>query len=83
MKKASGRPAGELRREYKRADFGALQRGRYATKATEATNVVVLDPQVARAFPNDLAVNRALKGVLRARKKGPRARGATRSRRDG
>jgi hypothetical protein len=32
--------------------------------------VVVLEPQVARAFPNDYAVNKALKGLLRGRKQG-------------
>jgi uncharacterized DUF497 family protein len=68
MKKANHKPTDELRPEYKRSDFGTLVRGKYARKVAEATNVVVLEPQVARAFPNDRAVNKALRGVLRNRK---------------
>ena len=77
MKKASPKPADELRPEYKRSDFGALIRGKYAQRVAEATNVVVLDPQVAQAFPNDRAVNKALRGLLRDRKSS--ARPTTRS----
>ena len=68
MKKASGKVSEDLRSEYKRSDFGTLVRGKYARKVAEATNVVVLEPQVAQAFPNDRAVNKALRGVLRNRK---------------
>jgi len=68
MKKASRKPTGDLRPEYKRSDFGTLVRGKYAQRLIEATNVVVLDPQVAKAFPNDRAVNKALRGLLRNRK---------------
>jgi len=63
MKKADRKPTDELRPEYKRSDFGTLVRGKYARKVAEATNVVVLEPQVAQAFPNDRAVNKALRGV--------------------
>jgi hypothetical protein len=38
--------------------------GRYARRLGESTNIVVLDPQVATAFPNDVAVNTALRGLL-------------------
>ena len=68
MKKGSRKPTDELRPEYKRSDFGTLVRGKYAERMTQATNVVVLEPQVARAFPNDRAVNTALRGLLRERK---------------
>ena len=68
MKKANRKPTDELRPEYKRSDFGTLVRGKYAQKVAEATNVVVLEPRVAQAFPNDRAVNKALRGVLRNRK---------------
>ena len=83
MKKVSGKSGDELRAQYKRSDFGALVRGKYARKVTEATNVVVLEPQVARAFPNDHAVNRALKGLLRGRRRSARqATSRTRTRRE-
>lgn len=68
MKRTSRKPVDALRPEYKRSDFGTLIRGKYAQRVAEATNVVVLEPQVARAFPNDRAVNKALRGLLRGRK---------------
>jgi len=49
MKKASRKVADELRPEYKRSDFGTLVRGKYAQRASHSTNVVLLEPQVARA----------------------------------
>jgi hypothetical protein len=69
MKKAKRQTADELRPKYKRSDFGTLVRDKFARRAGEATNVVLLEPQVAQAFPNDRAVNAALRGVLRARKR--------------
>jgi hypothetical protein len=69
MKKASRKAADELRPEYERSDFGALVRGKYATKVAASSNIVVLEPQVARAFPNDRAVNKALRSLLRNRKR--------------
>lgn len=68
MKKASRKSPDELRQEYKRSDFGVLVRGKYAARVSEASNVVVLEPQVARAFPNDHAVNEALLQLLHDRK---------------
>lgn len=53
-----------LRSEYKRTDFGKLVRGKYADQVRNSTNVVVLDPQVAKVFPNDEAVNSALRGLM-------------------
>ena len=50
--------------EYKRSDLGELVRGKYVKRIRESTNVVVLDPQVAKAFPNDRAVNKALRKLL-------------------
>ncbi len=83
MKKVSTKPTDELRPEYKRSDFGTLVRGKYAQRVAEATNVVVLEPQVARAFPNDRAVNKALRGLLRGRKGSARPiTRSTRTRRD-
>jgi hypothetical protein len=42
-------------------------RGKYAGRYAEQTNVVVLDPDVARAFPTASAVNRALRNLLSTR----------------
>lgn len=64
MKKGSRKTADELRQEYRRSDFGKLVRGKYAARAAMETNVVVLEPEIAEAFPNTKAVNEALRGLL-------------------
>ena len=54
----------EMRAEY---DFSKGVRGKYVKRlAREGSNVVVLDPDVAKAFPNSEAVNEALRVVIKA-----------------
>ncbi len=65
MKKVDPKGIDELRPEYKRSDFGELVRGKYAAQLSEETNVIVLEPDVAKAFPNDKTVNEALRGLLK------------------
>lgn len=69
MKKASRQAPDELRPEYNRSDFDSLERGKYAARLAEETNVVVLEPEVAKAFPTDKAVNDALRGLLRSKER--------------
>lgn len=64
MKKAKSELNDWARSEYKRSDFGEIVRGKYAKRIRESTNIVVLDPEVAKAFPNDEAVNKALRGLI-------------------
>ncbi len=64
MKKGSRKAVDELRPQYRRSDFGNLVRGKYAARVAAETNVVVLEPEVAAAFPNAKAVNDALRGLL-------------------
>jgi hypothetical protein len=56
----------ELRSEY---DLKSLLkggvRGKYAARYHAGTNLVLLEPDVAKAFPNERAVNEALKLVMR------------------
>ncbi|MDP2324828.1 MAG: hypothetical protein Q8N51_12460 [Gammaproteobacteria bacterium] len=52
-------------------DFSKGVRGKYAKRYKEGTNVVLLDPDVAREFPDSAAVNEALRQLLRDRKKVP------------
>ena len=59
MKKATRRDD-EMRDHY---DFTGGVRGKYARRYAEGTNVVVLDPDVARLFPNREAVNETLRAV--------------------
>jgi hypothetical protein len=43
-------------------------RGKYAASYQEGTNLVLLDPEVAAAFPNAEAVNDALRLVMKLAK---------------
>ena len=70
MKKAKQTGRDELRAEYKRSDFPkGLVRGKYAERLRESSNVVVLTPEVAQAFPNQEAVNSALLLLIQIAKK--------------
>jgi len=58
MKKANKATNGpEMLDEY---DFSSGVRGKYAARYAQGTNVVVLDPEVAKVFPDSKSVNRAL-----------------------
>ncbi len=72
MKKATNRKdESDLRKEY---DFSKGVRGKYAKRYAEGTNVVVLAPDVAAAFPDSEAVNEALRALLKiARQSGKTA----------
>ena len=48
----------EMREEY---DFSKAVRGKYAERFAKGSNVIVLDPDVARVFPDAGAVNEALR----------------------
>lgn len=59
----------EMKPEY---DFRGGTRGKFGRRYARGTNVVVLDPDVARAFPNAAAVNqslRALRDLVRLQKR--------------
>ncbi len=51
----------EMRPSY---DFSKAQRGGYAKRYAEGSNVVVLDPDIAKAFSDEKAVNDALRKLL-------------------
>lgn len=53
-----------MRDEY---DFSQGVRGKYASQFAQASNVVLLEPDVAAEFPNSDAVNEALRDVIRRR----------------
>jgi hypothetical protein len=56
----------ELREEYDLSQLPIVPKGRYAPGRRVGTNLVVLEPDLAQAFPNDEAVNRALRLILQA-----------------
>ncbi|MDE0317990.1 MAG: hypothetical protein OXM61_24175 [Candidatus Poribacteria bacterium] len=55
----------ELRPEYDETLLKNGIRGKYAEQYAAGTNIVRLDPDVADAFPNEEAVNEALRFVLK------------------
>jgi hypothetical protein len=46
-------------------DFSGGVRGKYAARYAAGTNVVVLSPDVAEVFPDSMAVNEALRTLVR------------------
>jgi hypothetical protein len=49
-----------MRKEY---DFSKGVRGKYAKRYKEGTNMVLLDPDVARVFKTPTSVNRVLRSL--------------------
>ncbi len=47
----------EVREEYSRKDLGAGTRGKYYDAYQESTNIVILDPDLAKVFPDSKSVN--------------------------
>ena len=50
----------DMRPEY---DFTGGVRGKYARRYARGANIVVLDPDVAKLFPDSPSVNRALRAL--------------------
>lgn len=59
MKKT--RKDNEMLEEY---DFSNAVRGKYAKRYSEGTNVVVIDPDVAKFFSDHDSVNKALRSLI-------------------
>ncbi len=51
----------ELRPEYDLSQLGRGVRGKYYRQATGGTNLVLIEPDIAKAFPDQESVNRALR----------------------
>jgi hypothetical protein len=62
MKKAPSKSrTREMRAEY---DFSGGARGKYVDRYRLGTNVVLLDPELAKAFPDSKSVNDALRALV-------------------
>ena len=61
-----------MRKLYKREDLGKGARGKFYAAYSRGTNLVLLGPDVAAAFPTAEAVNDALRGLLAIAKKSAR-----------
>jgi hypothetical protein len=55
------RRSDDLRPEYDLTRLKGGVRGKYYNQAVAGTNLVLLEPDVARAFPDSSSVNRALR----------------------
>ena len=62
MKKAKKE---EMRKEYRREDLGVGVRGKYYGEYNKGTNLILLSPDVATAFPDDASVNTALRSLMK------------------
>lgn len=62
MRKASAKASDDdLRPEYDLAELKSGVRGKYYRRATAGTNLVLIEPELARVFPDSESVNRALR----------------------
>jgi hypothetical protein len=64
MKRIETEPEDEMRPEYDFSQLKGRVRGKYAERYREGTNLVLLDPDVAAAFPDAKAVNEALRLLM-------------------
>lgn len=65
MKARSAASSDDMRPEYD-FDYAETTRGKYYRRLlTEGANVIVLDPDVAKAFRSPTVVNEALRSLLR------------------
>jgi hypothetical protein len=58
----------ELRPEYSREMLGKGVRGKYLASYNKGTNLVLLNPEIAKAFSSSAAVNEALNSLLQITK---------------
>ena len=73
-KKTEKLPQGdELHREYDLSKLKGGVRGKYIARYRAGTNLVLLSPDVAKYFPDEQAVNNALRNLIRS-SKGPSRR---------
>jgi hypothetical protein len=68
MKKTNQPPEDDIRSKYDFASMRGGIQGKYADRLRNESNLVLLDPEVADAFPTEEAVNAALRGVLQTTK---------------
>ncbi len=59
----------DMRKEYRREDLGTGVRGKYYDDYKKGTNLVLLSPDVAKVFPTEEAVNRALRSLINVAEK--------------
>ena len=58
----------EMRPHY---DFSNAVQGKYADRFVQGTNLVLIQPDVAKEFPDSQSVNEALRSLVKSRKDRP------------
>ncbi len=58
----------DMRKEYRREDLGVGVRGKYYNEYKKGSNLVLLNPDVAAAFPDEDSVNSALRSLMKLAK---------------
>jgi hypothetical protein len=69
MKKKADKDSDEMRPEYDLRKLKFVGRGIYAKRYRSGTNLVLLEPDVREAFPDDESVNEALRVMAKATKR--------------
>ena len=68
MKAKRGNELAQVRAEYD-FDYSRAERGKYYKRLLkEGSNVVVLDRDIAKEFPDSASVNKALRSVLKSKR---------------
>ena len=55
----------EMRENYERKDLGNGTRSKYYNQYIESHNIVLLNPEISKFFPNERAVNEALLSLIK------------------
>jgi hypothetical protein len=80
MKEKDEEQTDDLLPEYDFKEMTGGIQGKYAADYRRGTNLVRLDPDVAKAFTTDESVNKALRAVLKAAAAIPSAKGTAEQR---
>ncbi|MGL4884197.1 MAG: hypothetical protein ACRC8K_24550 [Waterburya sp.] len=70
-KKVNSEMDDELRPEYDFSQLAGGVRGKYVERYRAGTNLVLLEADVAQAFPNEAAVNEALRLLMKIAQRQP------------
>lgn len=70
-KKAKSTEQDTMRAEYRREELGKDVRGKYFKQHAQGTNLVLLQPDIAKVFTTSAAVNEALRSLIQVARRVP------------
>ncbi len=73
-KEEPAKPFDEMRDEYDLSKMKGIVQGKYFQRASAGTNLVLIDPDLAKLFPDSEAVNNALRSVVETSRLTPAAK---------